>query len=162
MTRGTKGAPEHEALDKRALWGEGPWESEPDRVEFVHRGVPCLMVRQPEFGNWCGYAGVEPGHPWHGVDRDDELLDDVQVHGGLTWAGPAKYHIQSLADPARYKGHWWLGYDCAHGGDLVPMFNAMGTPWLRSESTRYRDVAFVRGQCEQLADQVAKALGFTP
>lgn len=71
-------APEHEALDKRALWGEGPWEHEPDRVEFLHRGVPCLMLRNDHFGNWNGYAGVEPGHPWHGLDRDDDLLEDVQ------------------------------------------------------------------------------------
>lgn len=42
----------------------GPWDSEPNRVEWKHAGVPCLAVRN-QFGAWCGYAAVPPGHPLH-------------------------------------------------------------------------------------------------
>lgn len=54
-------------IDKKE-WGHGPWENEPDRLEWEHAGLPCLMVRQPSLGHWCGYAAVPLGHPFHGVE----------------------------------------------------------------------------------------------
>ena len=51
-------------------WGPGPWDGEPDRVEFKHAGLPCLLLRGPS-GAWCGYAAVAPGHALHGVDYSD-------------------------------------------------------------------------------------------
>ncbi len=32
------------AID-RSGWGRGPWDAEPDRVEFEHTGLPCLLRR---------------------------------------------------------------------------------------------------------------------
>ena len=55
----------------RELWGEGPWQIEPDRVDFRHAGFACLLHRN-RAGNWCGYVGVPPGHPLHGVGYSDE------------------------------------------------------------------------------------------
>jgi hypothetical protein len=52
-------------IDK-STWGDGPWMTEPDRVEWRHAGLPCLALRN-QMGVWCGYAAVPPGHPWHGV-----------------------------------------------------------------------------------------------
>lgn len=39
-------------IDKSA-WGPGPWQDEPDRVEWEHAGLPCLMVRSRDLGQWC-------------------------------------------------------------------------------------------------------------
>lgn len=61
---------EHAVIDK-SLWGPGPWQDEPDRVEWGHGGLPCLALRN-HHGNWCGYAAVAPGHPLHGVSYSDE------------------------------------------------------------------------------------------
>lgn len=32
-----------EPVDKSS-WGDGPWQQEPDRAEWTHRGLPCLAV----------------------------------------------------------------------------------------------------------------------
>jgi hypothetical protein len=51
----------------REQWGEGPWQSEPDLVEWrdAATGYPCLIVRG-SMGALCGYVGLPPGHPLHG------------------------------------------------------------------------------------------------
>ena len=67
-------------IDK-ATWGDGPWQTEPDRVEWTHAGLPCLALRNKTFGGWCGYAAVPPGHPLHGVGYHDEspaLVDALE------------------------------------------------------------------------------------
>ena len=49
-------------VDKSA-WDRGPWDDEPDRVEWRVPELPqlaCLVVRGP-LGSWCGYVGVPPG-----------------------------------------------------------------------------------------------------
>lgn len=77
------------------------------------------MVRS-RFGNWCGYAGVPPGHPWYQSDYNDV---DVSVHGGLTYAefcdetGGPICHVAKPGEPARV---WWLGFDCGHAMDYAP------------------------------------------
>jgi hypothetical protein len=73
----------------RQGWPAGPWLDEPDREEFEHKGLPCILARSPVTGAWCGYVGLAPGHPCHkkgfaGVDTDD--VDRLEVHGGITFA----------------------------------------------------------------------------
>jgi hypothetical protein len=51
---------------EKETWARGPWDTEPDRLEFEAEGFPCLMVRNKS-GAWCGYVGVPPTHPWHGT-----------------------------------------------------------------------------------------------
>lgn len=55
-------------LDK-AEWGQGPWQDEPDKVQWRDgaTGLPCLIVRGPH-GAFCGYVGVLDTHPWHRKD----------------------------------------------------------------------------------------------
>lgn len=117
-----------------------PWESEPD--EQLWRDDPsgflCWARRGP-LDHWCAYVGVPEGHPAHGADYSDV---DVDVHGGLTFAGTWDDH----------PGLWWLGFDCAHLGDLVP-----GNP-SRWRDEVYRDLEYVRRECARLAAQLAARL----
>lgn len=118
----------------------GPWWGEPDRVEWMHHtGLECRALRGP-VGAWCGYAGVPKGHPLYGVDY---ISLDVEVHGGLTFAGTM-----------RGSESWWLGFDCSHAGDLSPSTLALGFPPYPGET--YRDLAYVQGQVEQLARWMAE------
>lgn len=51
----------------KSTWGEGPWTSEPDRLEFETAcGLTGLVLRGP-LGALCGYVGVPPGHPLYKV-----------------------------------------------------------------------------------------------
>lgn len=96
----------------------GPWVDEPDRVEWRHRGLPCLITRQPEQGHLCGYVAVPPGHPWHGVHYRE--LSEVYVHGGLTYADPCFENVCHVPQQGEPDNVWWFGFDCAHYGDLPP------------------------------------------
>jgi hypothetical protein len=136
----------------RSGWPRGEWDAEPDRIEWRHHGVPCLMVRA-RLGMWCGYAAVEPGHRWYQLDYDSVGAD---VHGGLTYAdfcqadGGPICHVAQPGEPERV---WWLGFDCAHVGDVVPSMLRHGRDWADS----YRDEAYVRLEVEKLADQIIAA-----
>ena len=146
----------------KSRWALGPWQDEPDRIEFPHAGLDCLLHRGPS-GAWCGYVGVKPGHPWHGVGystcpiscgvnycdhRPEHRLD---VHGGLTYAAACGGHIchrSAAAEP-----RWWFGFDCAHAGDISPAYQNIAV--FTDLGEVYRDVAYVQGETERLAEQLA-------
>jgi hypothetical protein len=145
--------------------------------------LPCLIKRHDQLGHLCGYVGVPAGHPWHGLHYDavgngpkpDDYDEEwwIDVHGGLTYANGCTGH-----DPATSICHvpndgepddvWWLGFDCAHAGDLSGMAYSSE---LRAKLDKiyaetfakfpgyprdeYRDVAYVTDQCALLAKQAA-------
>ena len=147
-------------IDK-STWGPGPWQNEPDRVEWRHAGLPCLAVRHPVGGFWCGYAAVAPGHPYHGVD--DWQTFAVDVHQGANYAaaciGPV-CHVPAPGDPDDV---WWVGFDCGHTFDLAPGIVANLRTIGASEDLierlqavgAYRTLAYVRVETERLAAQLA-------
>jgi|JI9StandDraft_1071089.scaffolds.fasta_scaffold07875_7 hypothetical protein len=153
--------------NKRPLWGEGEWNDEPDRIQWVDEitGMDCLIKRSP-VGALCGYVAVTPDHPAYGKDYDDV---EVIVHGGLTYAAPCDEdphsgicHVSEEGDHA-----WWLGFDCAHSGDLAPStksileeldhtFPTLGQSavGLGGRVDEYRNIEYVRSQCVMLAVQL--------
>lgn len=156
------------AIDK-STWGPGPWQSEPDRVDFVHAGFACFVKRN-HHGNFCGYVGVPNGHRLYGEKFDNV---DVDVHGGLTYSDKCSGDICHVPGPGMPDDVWWLGFDCAHCFDLSPglraSMNELGRrlrergapnasafeplPFERDEV--YRDLPYVRAQTESLAEQLA-------
>lgn len=53
----------------RSHWPPGPWHAEPfDKVVWTDptTGLSCMLIRGG-MGAWCGYAGIDPTHPWYGV-----------------------------------------------------------------------------------------------
>lgn len=172
-----------ERLMNKGAWGPGPWQSEPDRLAFECEGFQCFIKRVDQTGHLCGYVAVPPSHPWHGkalkarmpvADRgavevhsgpiqtfleaaheDDGCVSLdvlVQVHGGLTYAEnePPRGEASAL---------WWLGFDCAHAGDLSPFMEAFRREkrWPPMLGNIYRDVAYVRAEVEGLARQAKAA-----
>jgi hypothetical protein len=153
----------------KAAWGDGPWQSEPDRLDFEHVGLPCLLHRGPG-GHWCGYAAVPTGHPLHGKGYGDDGVD-VDVHGGLTYASACAGAICHTPKPGEPDDVWWFGFDCAHSGDYSPKHGNYGVgtgyPWpdkpydheramaaVDWRVEKYRDVAYVRAETERLAEQL--------
>ena len=69
-----------ELRQKMAEWPQGPWLQEPDRVEWVdgYTGFTCMVLRNL-VGALCGYVGVRPGHPWHGVQYNGCLLPEAVI-----------------------------------------------------------------------------------
>lgn len=152
-------------------FGPGPWlwDGEPDKAQWVDEatGLDCLLVRGP-MGALCGYVGVDRTHTAYGKDYDDM---DVYVHGGLTFANRCDEanphgicHIPLKGRPADI---WWLGFDCSHGWDIIPRMlmherdlpnypKMPNLPWPDGRHSSYKNVAYVMGECKELAAQLAK------
>lgn len=141
-------------IDK-STWGPGPWQSEPDRVDFVHAGFACFALRNDRLGHWCGYVGVPREHPAYGKGYDDVNVD---FHGGLTYSRACSGQICHVPAPGMPDDVWWLGGDFAHLFDLSPGLRAMLRQCEAPDRDRgdvYRDLAYVRGEIERLAEQLA-------
>jgi hypothetical protein len=153
-------------IDK-SVWGDGPWQSEPDRLGWEHAGLPCLMVRHDRSGHWCGYVAVPPDHPLHGNGYE---APDVDIHGGLTYANACQGDVCHVAKPGEPDDVWWFGFDCAHAGDFNPMSNmrmlrdVIGSELYNHAKAvaandwtveTYRDVPYVQAETNRLAEQLA-------
>ena len=106
-------------------------------------GLRAVIV-MTEMGHHCGYVGVPPGHPLHGVGYsqpcdalspmpDSEPLGKRGVLAVFCAAGDPErarspemvfdvhgsitYSGGSPDYPAQSDNLWWFGYDCAHAGD---------------------------------------------
>ncbi len=143
-------------VKKREI-GKGPWSDEPSRIEFVHGGFPCVLHRGGGRA-WCGYVGVGKDHPWYEKDYDDVAAD---VHGGLTYAEHCQGCICHVVKEGEEDNLWWLGFDCAHAGDLLPLDVLLRINGIEPYGT-YRDVAYVEAETKNLAEQAKIAAETTP
>jgi len=151
----------------RSEWGSGEWDGEPDKVQWTDEGtgLVCLAKRNPHSGNWCGYVGVSAAHPWHSKGYSDDALEDVRVHGGLTFSdscqeGPPEQTICHIPDPGEPDGLWWFGFDCHHAWDYAPYNAKMAKDhpcFARTSDEIYRTLGYVKSECRGLAQQIANA-----
>lgn len=145
----------------RSRWPSGPWDDEPDKVSWTDEatGLPCLAVRHPLDGHWCGYVAVEPGHPFHGKGKG---APPVSVHGCLTYAAscreddPVERAVCHIPEPGKPADVWWFGFDCGHSHDLKPVMLTWGRDF--AGGLPYRPLDYVQCECELLAAQL-KELG---
>jgi hypothetical protein len=159
-------------LDK-GLWGDGPWQHEPDKQQWVDEatGLDCLIVRTPWAGHLCGYVGVPEGHPAFGLgydqanalgEPDDDGYRWLRVHGGLTFAGPRQEGAEEtgichVPQPGRPDRIWWLGFDAAHADDIMPAFDHLLGRRRVNPRAVYRTVAYMQAECAALAAQLRGA-----
>jgi hypothetical protein len=152
-------------IDRKAQgWPSGPWDDEPDKMQWPDpaTGLPCLAVRHPSSGHWCGYVGVPEAHPWHGKGYNDTM--DVEVHWELTFAASCQpgsdeskgvCHVPAPGEPSHV---WWFGFDCAHLLDFSPRDRKLeielGYPF---QINADRSLAYVQQECASLAAQLKKA-----
>lgn len=118
-----------------------------------HFGFQWVIVHNG-IGYRCGYVRVPLGHPWHGKGWSDDGIEDVSVHGGITYA-----EADMPCDAPGPDTDWWLGFDCAHAGDApdpaLPQ-NRIGRLMLSSRNV-VRSQAYVEAECLSLCKQAAIA-----
>ena len=145
-------------IDKSA-WPRGPWDDECDRDSWTDEatGLPCIIKRHPRSGHWCGYVGLPAGHPW----RDLPLATDgggPEVHWGVTYQGDCDGDpingVCHVAEPGHPDDVQWIGFDCAHSGDLSPGYAKQFQDW----DDEYRREGYVRAECASMARQAAAAM----
>lgn len=136
-----------------------------------HLGFEWQVIHN-RHGYRCGYVRVPPGHPWHGKNCDDDVISDIDVHGGITFAEADEPCEKGGPDNA-----WWVGFDTAHYRDLpdlellnkesdlykVTAYTLSGMldgPSSLGESVRTQD--YVEHECRRLCDQAAAVQTPTP
>lgn len=138
----------------KLLISDRPWEHEPDREEWVHdlTRYNCTVWRHPTYGSLNGYVAMPKGHKMWGQPYNSDLLYDIEVHGGLTYA-----------EEDKVTGEWVLGFDCNHATDFAPklaltLMKYTGTTTedleFRMKVTKYRDWAYVKNEVCNLARQL--------
>lgn len=75
---------------------------------------------------YCGYAVIPEDHPFYGAYYDD-LEDDIDVHGGLTFSG----ELDGIDG-------YLLGFDCNHYRD----------------NPAVQDEEYTLSECKRLVDQL--------
>lgn len=156
---------EYRTLDDiKKTWGEGPWLTEPDKVQWLDEvtGLPCLIRRaHPELGFLCGYVGVPNTHPAYGKHYGQV---NASVHGGLTFAsrcnpdGDEETSICHVVEPGEDDDVWWLGFDCGHAWDVAPgtrhILASIGRAPSTSDDDVYRTFDYVKAEVLSLARQL--------
>lgn len=125
---------------------EPEWESEPDRISYEDEetGYPCLILRTATTGSLCGYVGTKEDHAAYQKDYDSVHEEyNISVHGGLSYSGTHKDESKDI---------WWIGFDCAHAGDLIPEFNFHG-------GDIYRNIEYVKSEIASLCTALKTARG---
>ncbi len=118
---------------------------EPDELLWTDpaTGYLCAIRRPPITLCLCGYVAVPPEHGCFEVPQEDLCeYEDMDVHGGITFAGPEMLGYEGT------ERLWWVGFDTAHTGDLIPAFATMG---LASFGGTYRDIEYVKNEVAKLA-----------
>lgn len=151
----------------RAGWGPGPWQDEPDLVEWRnddYPGVPMLVARSAA-GHLCGYVAVPHGHPCHGKAAEET---DLEAHGGLNYAASCGVVVCHVPLPGEPDDVWWLGFDCGHvmtdiSPEIDKTLRELGRDRLEKASGEfiavfggavYRTLDYVMAEVERLAAQV--------
>jgi hypothetical protein len=128
-----------------AAGGVKPWLSEPDSWLHIDDDGLVLAAVRAGVGWWRGYLGIHKA-----MDRN--RLRGIRAHGGLTYKKAESPDsltttmLMALSVSGYEMPVFWIGFDCGHRGDLVPEHG-----W--SEGI-YRDLEFVRGEIQRMADQV--------
>jgi hypothetical protein len=159
----------------------GPWETEPDKLDWEAHGFPCVL-RRGGTEAWCGYVGVPVTHPLHGIHYnqpslklrsmlEQRLREPIGQSPSLGVMCAVAFGVELKASPEivfrvhggitwsdNRHGHgdpgnlWWFGFDCSHHGDLSPTLAAKG---FVAPTDEYRSMDFAKHEAERLAEQLA-------
>lgn len=61
----------------------------------------------------CAYVEIPKNHRWFGKDYDEEELETIQCHYGLTYAD----NLNHVLGKEQSKDRWFIGWDYGHTGD---------------------------------------------
>ena len=103
-----------------------------------------VVYQHPLSGHLNGYVLLNP----------EEAIDEtmiIECHGGITFEG-------NLAEIMPVQAGNWIGFDCAHYGDLAPFYKeklaALGFDFGVSYDEVRRDQKFIEDNCKQIIDQL--------
>ena len=89
--------------------------------------------------HYCGYVEVPNTHPCYLAFDYDDLIESLEVHGGVTYTDSFLQNVES-------NGTWFIGFDAAHACDKTRYWN----------HGEFRDLDYMVNECHKLAQQLKK------
>ena len=135
---------------------EGEWLDEPDLEVWDpgHDNLLCI-ARRHTGGHLCGYVGVSNTMS-NLVSQLAAHVHYLNCHGGVSFRGPDP--VNDILQGGEYswvESYYYVGFDCAHGGDLCFLSKDIGGIRMRIfENETYKNWDYVREQCQSLAHQL--------
>lgn len=124
---------------------ESPAVNEFDTYSLVIGRFRCEIKRQ-QWGAFCGYVGLPSGAGFEAL-AIHKLEGALSCHGGITFTE------KTLSDCSSDGVILWVGFDCAHSDDLMPVVNK---DHIYSKGASYKTITFV---IQELHDLVAQLEG---
>jgi hypothetical protein len=113
-------------------------------MRFTHCGFEC-MTKVSVMGIPCGYVGLTKSHPYFGKHYNE--IENIEVHGGLTFSG----YWEEFQDDL-----WYLGFDCGHFWDMAYQPTTVTEfPYVQSFKSN-KSMAYVEEETRSLAEQLEK------
>jgi hypothetical protein len=172
---------------KLSYWGYGEWVEEADEVHWHYKDIRCEIIRNASLmdgqliglGHLCGYIILPKEHPWEHVESQDI---DAEVHGGITHFSDNQDGLIKIGfDCAHYRDE--IPYTAEKGlRFMMSMVEKDSEEYFKyrevlekiqngptvkfnsfmMEKKTYRNIGFVKFECEKLADQAIEALKAHP
>lgn len=138
-----------------------------------------FAIHRNHVGSWCGYLGINVGSTEHLLFTNhfrehllaeltgevpvensiQSALNTFHVHGGVTYQrrdfqedrerNPSTEPVPHFLELPFTTQGYWIGFDCAHGGDLMP-----NMPGILGEHGHYRTQEYVVSELYHLSRQV--------
>jgi len=116
-----------------------------DVDKFEIDGYRCIIMQQTT-GHLCGYVDLPDEHPVNDFEDYEDFWDaDIEVHGGITYSEDYLMDSENNKRPGN-----WIGFDCAHAGDLIPAYDDMPA----GINDTFRDEDYVRNELKNLVEQL--------
>lgn len=134
------------------------YEQEKDILLIImkYRGWDCVILRHAYLHHLNGYINIPQSHSLYKTCPSDFPNDlECLAHGGFTFVND-NLHVGVDC----IKTGWWIGFDCAHGGDYFPkpLHNPMDSIYefyKRSpEYPSYKNIEFVRKNLHYIVDSL--------
>ena len=125
-----------------------PWFNEIlwDSEIREHAGLKFRVLRM-SWGIWNGYVILPKGHIFHGKNMGDKEIEDLQVHGGVTYTDSGG-NIWSKDDD------WIIGFDTDHMYDFSPDNKIRNFNIFLDGCKNYKNHAYVVQETKNLIDSI--------
>jgi len=125
-----------------------PWFNDilwdPEVHEYA--GLKFRVLRM-SWGTWNGYVFLPKGHIFHGKEIDDKEIEELSVHGGVTYADSGGGICSEDDD-------WIVGFDTNHGYDFSPDNRIRNLNIFLNGCKNYKNHAYVVQETKKLIDSI--------
>ena len=131
-----------------------PWFNDilwdPEVHEYA--GLKFRVLRM-SWGTWNGYVLLPKGHIFHGKEIDDKEIEELSVHGGVTYA-------DSGGGICSEDNDWIIGFDTNHGYDFSPDNRIRNLNIFLNGCKNYKNHAYVVQETKKLIDSILSTMKY--